>query len=135
MANAVAPAVAAALDVLEALPPSTSRKARLCCTARCLCAAALDATLFLISRALRGEQMSPFFSFVDNPLPSLPQLLLRCLCRHALTSSYTSSEVLPVRAKKPSMRSSNRRQYMRCISPCACENSVAIDTSEAALPR
>ena len=67
-----APATAAAIDVLDALPASTPRRARLLCALRCCLAAALDAALLLGSRSLRGEQMSPYFSFVDNPLPSLP---------------------------------------------------------------
>lgn len=67
-----APAVAAALDVMRALPPSTAPRARLACAARCALCGAWIAAVFAASRWLRGAQLSPHFSHVDNPLPALP---------------------------------------------------------------
>ena len=66
-----APAVAAALDLLAAMRASATQRDRALCMLRCAFDAALVALLFGTSLSLRGEQLSPYFSFVDNPLPSL----------------------------------------------------------------
>ena len=67
-----APVVAAALDVLAALPAATPLRARTLCALRCALGAALVGALFTVNVNLRGEYFSPSFSFVDNPLASLP---------------------------------------------------------------
>lgn len=75
-----APVVAASFDVLHnALRASAPPRARGLCIMRTTLAAVLVVALFAGSRALRGAQLSPYFSFVDNPLPSLPTRRARVL--------------------------------------------------------
>ena len=82
-------AVAAALDALRALRESDAQRQRhrqpsgarplLWWAARAALGAAATCSLLLFSRRVRGEQLSPHFSFVDNPLPSLPSRRARLL--------------------------------------------------------
>ena len=65
-------AAASAIDALRVLNPRTTLRARALFAARCTLFGGLTLALFLVSQALRGEHLSPHFSFVDNPLPSLP---------------------------------------------------------------
>eukprot|EP00966_Prymnesium_polylepis_P201680 4673134-Prymnesium_polylepis.1 len=49
------------------------------CAVRLSVCALTTAALWAASRALRGGVVSPYFSFVDNPLPSLPLRTARLL--------------------------------------------------------
>ena len=70
---------AAALDVFAALRPSSSHRSRWLCGLRCLVFAGVTLLLLIGSRRIRGADLSPHFSFVDNPLPSLPTFESRLL--------------------------------------------------------
>ena len=71
--------VACALDVARALGGGATAAARRRCAARCALAAAASAAALYASRWVRGGQLSPHFSFVDNPLPSAGSALARTL--------------------------------------------------------
>ena len=66
-------AAAAALDLFDALAPCTSPRARRLCAIRSALACTLDALLLVGSRWLRGANLSPHFSYVDNPIPSISE--------------------------------------------------------------
>ena len=72
-------AVAVALDVLEALRPATPWRSRTSCLVRSAAAMCLTLMLLVGSQRLRGRDLSPHFSFVDNPLPSLPGMASRLM--------------------------------------------------------
>jgi hypothetical protein len=74
-------AAASAIDILRVLPPSASRRDRIACVVRLALFGALTTALLWLSRTLRGADLSPYFSFVDNPLPSLPDASTRALTR------------------------------------------------------
>ena len=71
--------VCVGLDCAYALPRATPMRARVLCAVRGAASAALVAVLLYGSRVLRGDDLSPHFSFVDNPLPSLPDSTSRVL--------------------------------------------------------
>ena len=72
-------AVAVALDALDALRPATPWRSRASCLVRSAAAVCLTLMLLVGSQRLRGRDLSPHFSFVDNPLPSLPDMASRLM--------------------------------------------------------
>ena len=68
--------IAAALDVINFMRSAARgmMRTRAVCLLRCMASVLVTALLFVISRQLRGAQLSPYFSRVDNPLPSLPDV-------------------------------------------------------------
>ena len=69
-----------ALDLMNAMPPGVAAsRRRVRCALRCALAAASTAAMIAASHRLRAGQLSPHFSFVDNPIPSLPTATARVL--------------------------------------------------------
>ena len=73
-------AACCALDLMSAMPPGVAAsRRRVRCAVRCALAAAATAAMIAASHRLRAGQLSPHFSFVDNPIPSLPTATARVL--------------------------------------------------------
>ena len=108
--------VAVCVDLLDRTPPSSppppsapqasqsapegsgsanTRLMSLSRVARLSASVLTTATLWIGSRALRGDRISPYFSFVDNPLPSLPGAAARRLSAAHIHVRYARLLLLP----------------------------------------